>query len=830
MPSPENVQSPHFTPLRLDAAFNVSRDALPERLRCPPRFRDRYAQQVVRGIPVLFGDAGRPNVILLDRDEVVVDVGGATASYVLLVHVVEEASDMNTYRGADQEDGDGYRLGGLVSDYELRYEDGSTAATSILRRFAIQQARCGWGSAPFACVPAAEDKVIEPAQEALARGAPVVGFSPTRTQAASSYMLSPNDGLLWMYALPNPRPDAPIATMTLRPREERSAVYAVTLTTLDDHPLRARVRRKARVALPDGVRLNPIGEVDPERIGIDLGAVISARAVLDYDSERWHDDEAVVEPRRSDREVVVEYAAHPRARLYIGDDIHELGAHDDPRIQVLASGRPVRFKFVDKTTREVVAVRFHAHGESGEYLPPRGHHRKVNRGWPEDNHAEFANVENQYAYVDGRCVVDAPVGTIYVEITRGYEIAPIRTSVEITALTDEVTFELERVLDWRAQGWVTADTHVHFLSPQTALLEGAAEGVNVVNLLASQWGEMYSNVGDYDGKTTFGADDLGGRGEFLVRVGSENRMQVLGHISLLGYRGELIQPLCTGGPDESAFGDPLEVTMAEWAQRCVDQDGLVVMPHAPNPQLERAADIVLGLVDAMEMMCMNPLAPRFSDSSTGQVDASSPINPYGVADWYRYLNLGYHIPVVGGSDKMVATSLLGGIRTYANLGERELTYENWMQAIREGNTFVTVGPLIALAVEGLAPGSRLQLPATGGTVHVEWRVESLRVPIDTVEVIVGGEIEEISTVGGKLMVDGSVDVPIRASTWVALRIRGSYHGNPQHIAAHSSAVQVTRRGLAAVLGDRFDGGPGPDPGRDRLRGHDRAARRGAAIS
>ena len=158
----------------------------------------------------------------------------------------------------------------------------------------------------------------------------------------------------------------------------------------------------------------------------------------------------------------------------------------------------------------------------------------------------------------------------------------MRTSVEVGPETDELVFELERVLRWRERGWVTADTHVHFLSPQTALLEGRAEDVNVVNLLASQWGEMFTNVGDFDGKTTFGAEDLGGTGEFLVRVGSENRMQVLGHISLLGYKGELIHPLCTGGPDESAFGDPLEVTMAEWAQRCLDQGGLVVMPHSPN--------------------------------------------------------------------------------------------------------------------------------------------------------------------------------------------------------------------------------------------------------
>ena len=73
----------------------------------------------------------------------------------------------------------------------------------------------------------------------------------------------------------------------------------------------------------------------------------------------------------------------------------------------------------------------------------------------------------------------------------------------MSADSDEFVFELEKALDWRERGWVTADTHVHFLSPQTALLEGAAEGVNVVNLLASQWGEMFSNVSDFDGRSTW---------------------------------------------------------------------------------------------------------------------------------------------------------------------------------------------------------------------------------------------------------------------------------------------------------------------------------------
>jgi hypothetical protein len=84
---------------------------------------------------------------------------------------------------------------------------------------------------------------------------------------------------------------------------------------------------------------------------------------------------------------------------------------------------------------------------------------------------------------------------------------------------------------------------------------------------------------------------------------------------------------------------------------------------------------------------------------------------------------GYHVPLVGGSDKMSAEMLLGGIRTYAQLGEGELTYDNWMKAIRAGNTFVTVGPLASLKVEGVEPAGQVRLPPGGGTVSVDWQVE-----------------------------------------------------------------------------------------------------------
>jgi hypothetical protein len=766
-----------FTPLALNAAFTNDRDQLDGTLAPLNDTSKAFGDQDYLGIPFSLGPQSAPNVLLLDQNPIQVDAGGAQASYILFLHRVEDRPT-NYQDGFAQGAMDGNELGDHVADYALHYQNGETASVPVLRRFAIQQSHIGWGASAFAAVPAMKPVVFLTNTEdnRLGRKAHVYGRGETRHG-------SPRDSMgekLWIYALPNPHPEKPIAHITCTPQTERALIYAITLTQIEQHPLRPGVRRKTRLTLPDGVELNGIGELDG--VDIDLGTVISSRAVLQYDPVAWASNAADVQPTRLEREVVIEYSAHPQAKLYVatgkGDDDYQVYTlpGSNGAIEVAPAHRPVTLKIVDKASGQAVAARLHLHGQSGEYLPPKGYHRKVNPNWFEDNYGEFVAGHNQYCYIPGECVADLPLGEVFVHISRGYEIQPIRASVTVTADTDELTFELERVLDWRSQGWVTADTHVHFLSPTTARLEGEGEGVNVVNLLASQWGEMFSNVTDFDGQTTLGAKDLGGNGEFLVRVGTENRMQSLGHISLLGYSGAMIHPLCSGGPSESAIGDPQELTMAEWAEQCIKQNGLVVMPHAPNPQCERAADIVLGLVHAVEMMVFNPLH--------GQ------LNPYGIADWYRYLNLGYHVPVVGGSDKMSAASQLGGVRTYAQLNDRELTYENWMEAVKSGNTFVTVGPLAVIQVEGQAPGSRIDLPGSGGSVTVSWKAESVSVPIDQVEIIVGGLAVEQANFDKALKAEGSAQVKIESSSWIALRVRGSYKGTHGELAAHTSAVQV----------------------------------------
>ena len=213
-----------------------------------------------------------------------------------------------------------------------------------------------------------------------------------------------------------------------------------------------------------------------------------------------------------------------------------------------AAQQSVTLRVVERGKKAPVAVKLHIHGQWGEYLAPVDRHRILNPTWFEDYSADFIHMlsweerarAHSCTYINGETRLKLPLGKVYIEVSKGFEMRPMRKVVEVTPETQEIVIEIEKVLPWREKGWVTADTHVHFLSPMTANLEGAGEGVNVVNLLASQWGEMMSNVGDFDGRSTWGSKEAGGDGEYLVRVGSENRQHVLGHISLLGYGGPLI--------------------------------------------------------------------------------------------------------------------------------------------------------------------------------------------------------------------------------------------------------------------------------------------------
>jgi hypothetical protein len=673
-----------------------------------------------------------------------------------------------------------------AGDYVILYEDGNESRFQILRRHQIGSYRPRWGERCFQAVSHHKPFPISAAWHHSQYGWGRLQTKVMKDEAGK--------WVNWICAWANPCPDKSIVGIRFEPRSGAVLCSAISAGTAHSFPLRWRGRRKVVLTLPPGKPFDP--EMDKDglfhQIQLDLGQVISAVPRLIYPNHDWFETYNNQIPHLSDRDVLIEYTSHEDACFHLDSgEILPVSEVEGNRHQkkihpVKSATQQVKLKVIESKSGKSVSAKLHVHGEDGEYLSPTDRQRIINQGFLEDCGADFIHLDtHSCTYIPGETIIKLPLGTIYIEVSKGFEIRPIREVVEVTPEAREIVIEIEKVLPWRERGWVTADTHVHYISPTTARFEGSAEGVNIVNLLATQWGEFMTNVGDFDGETTFGSREAGGDGEYLVRVGSENRQNVLGHISLLGYTGRLITPMTTGGPYESALGDPIEVILTEWARQCRKQGGLVVAPHFPDPRAEIAASILCEDIDAIEMTSLN--------------DLYGGINPYSLSDWYRFLNCGYLVAAVGGTDKMSAHTPIGAVRTYARINPEEpFTYQAWMEAVRRRETFATYGPLLEFHVDGHPMGSHLKMPPKGGTVDVTWHVASVTVPMSRVELVVNGEIRESVSVD-PLQDQGHWSMKVDKSKWLALLVRGHYADKPEIIAAHSSPVMLSVEGSELLV-------------------------------
>ena len=191
------------------------------------------------------------------------------------------------------------------------------------------------------------------------------------------------------------------------------------------------------------------------------------------------------------------------------------------KIEIVEHGRRwVHCRVLDPESKRPTPVRLAFRSKDGRYIPPYGHRAEINDGWFQDYGADVKLMDTSFAYVDGTFQVELPPGEVYLEMTKGFEHQAVRQKIDIQPGQRELTLEIPRFTNLRAKGWVTADTHTHFLSPTTAVLEAQAEGLNLINLLAAQWGDLFTNVGDlsYGPLLSRGSrfDGLGGN----ARIGS----------------------------------------------------------------------------------------------------------------------------------------------------------------------------------------------------------------------------------------------------------------------------------------------------------------------
>ena len=424
-------------------------------------------------------------------------------------------------------------------------------------------------------------------------------------------------------------------------------------------------------------------------------------------------------------------------------------------------------------TGKPVPCRVHFRSPEGVPYQPHGHHNHVNSNldsWHIDVGGDLRLGQTTYAYIDGTCQGWLPRGDVIAEVARGFEYEPLRTMVSIAPGQRELSLRIKRWTNMNAQGWYSGDSHVHFLSTNGGHVESQGEDLNVVNLLQSQWGSLFTNAEDFTGAPSVSRD-----GDNIVYTSQENRQHMLGHMILWGLK-KPVMPWCSDGLSEAEIGGTMETTLSYWADQAHAQGGYVINPHFPNPNGEPAALVATGRLDGIEMIRMGPFEHQ---------------------EYYRYLNCGYRLPLVGGTDKMSSDVPVGLYRTYVKMREdEEFTYDSWCKNVTRGRTFLSGGPIIHLTVDGREVGDTLSLSGPG-TVEVAAWAESV-IPIHRLEIVQAGRVVASTESGeGARRLELKEKLQIDGHTWLAARAGGPDYFGKVHfdvwrrgVFAHTSPIYV----------------------------------------
>jgi hypothetical protein len=526
-----------------------------------------------------------------------------------------------------------------------------------------------------------------------------------------------------------------------------------------------------------------------QRYLADLPSVADSRIVLEHARYETSGDSVLVSPV-----VIVEHrlVRNPLAvRLVLRRSggrwkISAVGPADEVRNALTARELPeqrvlhrVRVAIRDEATGAPVAARVHVQDANGGYWPPEGHMKHVATAWREEVGGDVVVGGRTFAYVRPDFVLPLPAGRYEMDVVRGMEYEPRQLRFEVTASRrPALDVRLNRWSHLRARGWYAGDHHTHFLDPRAARLELEGEDLDVVSVQATKWGELITGVVHFEN-----GPDSALPGEGVVSIGEEARHDFLGHTNLLGLR-RLVYPLSWGAGGSGVPGGYDWPPVAHVADSAHAQGGFVTWAHFPFPRGELAVNVALGKLDAVDLVSWgDPFDDRAGLSST--------------EIWYRFLNCGFDLPAMGGTDKMWNTQVVGAVRTYASVNG-PFSYRAWLAAVRAGRTFVTTGPMLSFMAGGRAIGETIAVPR-GGTIPFRADVHSM-IPVERLEVVMNGVV--VATVENPdrrrdLVLEGSAEVA--GSSWIAARATSShvlpYQGGMQEagipVLAHTSPIYIT---------------------------------------
>ena len=373
-------------------------------------------------------------------------------------------------------------------------------------------------------------------------------------------------------------------------------------------------------------------------------------------------------------------------------------------------------------------------------------------------------IETQYFHCAPPCTVSVPAGATAIKVQHGFRHLPWQQTISLS-VNGRQTVEAKlqsNDLPSAPGNWVSADLHMHMNygghyrnTPQHLVLQASAEDLDIVHNLVVNKEERIPDIAYFSAKP-----DPASNERVLLLHSQEFHSSFWGHLGLLHLSDHFLTPDFTSYRHTAlASPYPHNGVIADLAHA---QNGLVGYAHpfdtAPVPAREKSltmllpADVINGKADYLEVV-------GFSDHKAT------------AAVWYRMLNLGFRVPAGAGSDTMANYASLRGpvglTRTFLETGGAR-TPQAAREALKQGRTFATNGPLLSLELAGMRPGAVL---AAGVPGKVPYRI-ALRSPvaIDHLELVHNGNVvESLRLKGDRRSLDAAGTVQLNRGGWVLLR-------------------------------------------------------------
>lgn len=419
------------------------------------------------------------------------------------------------------------------------------------------------------------------------------------------------------------------------------------------------------------------------------------------------------------------------------------------------SSKHYHFTIIDDSTGKQLAARVSVYDQCGRSI----HIDKST------DHVEYLG--KHWCYTDGNFSVGIPDGGASMEIQNGPDIIPVKISLD--NCQSETTVRLHRWFDRHAMGYLNGDIHIHAPFSESAHLQMMAEDLDMLTILVGE--DPVKN------KHFTGTVDPASSPAHTIYVAQEVRDWQMGHITLLGLSSMVPGYPIAGGTLESYHHT--DWLMSHAADETHRQGGMVAWSHFSNlPGAESAVDIALGKVDALELMTYDDPTQLPSHwgpwRNSGMSLAEFPVMR-GMDLWYQYLNAGFRLPIVAGTDKMADDIPMGSNRFYAYT-KGDTTYQDWLEAIKSGQGFITNGPILTFQVDGHNSGEVINFSGTM-IVHAKVTARSI-LPFTTLEIISNGWVKGHKTVyisdnppvDGLYTLTAETDLILDKSTWIAARV------------------------------------------------------------